>query len=132
MIALVRGTVAVRRSDAVVVDCGGVGYRLAVSAQTLKRVPAVGEPVTLHSHLVVRDDALTLFGFAAEAERERFRLLLGVQGARRRAPRRRSPCRAATPRGCWPATAWSASGSRCRRPPRCSSRRPPTPTRPRT
>ena len=79
MIALVSGTVAVRRPDAVVVDCGGVGYRLAVSAQTLKRVPAVGEPVTLHSHLVVRDDALTLFGFAAEDERELFLLLLGVQ-----------------------------------------------------
>ncbi|MDX6660889.1 MAG: holliday junction helicase RuvA, partial [Solirubrobacteraceae bacterium] len=79
MIALVSGTVAVRRADAVVVDCGGVGYRLAVSAETLKRVPAVGKPVTLHSHLVVRDDALTLFGFASEEERELFLLLLGVQ-----------------------------------------------------
>ena len=79
MIALVSGTVAVRRADAVVVDCGGVGYRLAVSAETLKRVPAVGNPVTLHSHLVVRDDALTLYGFASEEERELFLLLLGVQ-----------------------------------------------------
>ncbi|MDX6675643.1 MAG: holliday junction helicase RuvA [Solirubrobacteraceae bacterium] len=79
MIALVSGTVAVRRADAVVVDCGGVGYRLSVSAETLKRVPAVGKPVTLHSHLVVRDDALTLFGFASEEERELFLLLLGVQ-----------------------------------------------------
>ena len=79
MIALVSGTVAVRRADAVVVDCGGVGYRLAVSAETLKRVPAVGKPVTLHSHLVVRDDALILFGFASEEERELFLLLLGVQ-----------------------------------------------------
>ena len=79
MIALVSGTVAVRRADAVVVDCGGVGYRLAVSAETLKRVPAVGKPVTLHSHLVVRDDALMLYGFASEEERELFLLLLGVQ-----------------------------------------------------
>jgi Holliday junction DNA helicase RuvA len=79
MIALVSGTVAVRRADAVVVDCGGVGYRLAVSAETLKRVPAAGKPVTLHSHLVVRDDALTLYGFASEEERELFLLLLGVQ-----------------------------------------------------
>jgi Holliday junction DNA helicase RuvA len=79
VIALVSGTVAVRRADAVVVDCGGVGYRLAVSAETLKRVPAVGKPVTLHSHLVVRDDALTLYGFASEEERELFLLLLGVQ-----------------------------------------------------
>jgi Holliday junction DNA helicase RuvA len=79
MIALVSGTVAVRRPDAVVVDCGGVGYRLAVSAETLRRVPAVGRPVTLHSHLVVRDDALALYGFATEEERELFLLLLGVQ-----------------------------------------------------
>jgi Holliday junction DNA helicase RuvA len=79
MIALVTGTVAVRRPDAVVVECGGVGYRLAVSAQTLKRVPAVGKTVTLHSHLVVRDDALVLYGFASEEERELFLLLLGVQ-----------------------------------------------------
>ena len=79
MIALVTGTVAVRRPDAVVVECGGVGYRLAVSAETLKRVPAVGKTVTLHSHLVVRDDALILYGFASEEERELFLLLLGVQ-----------------------------------------------------
>jgi len=79
MIALVSGTVAVRRADAVVVDCGGVGYRLAVSAETLRRVPAVGKEVALHSHLVVRDDALALYGFATEEERELFLLLLGVQ-----------------------------------------------------
>jgi Holliday junction DNA helicase RuvA len=79
MIALVTGPVAVRRPDAVVVECGGVGYRLAVSAETLKRVPAVGKTVTLHSHLVVRDDALVLYGFASEEERELFLLLLGVQ-----------------------------------------------------
>jgi len=79
VIALVRGQVAVRRPGDVVVDCGGVGYRLAVSAQTLAHVAAVGEPVTLHSHLVVRDDALALYGFATEEERELFLLLLGVQ-----------------------------------------------------
>jgi holliday junction DNA helicase RuvA len=79
MIALVSGTVAVRRADHVVVDCGGVGYRLAVSAETLRRVPAVGNQVVLHSHLVVRDDALALYGFASEEERELFLMLLSVQ-----------------------------------------------------
>jgi Holliday junction DNA helicase RuvA len=79
MIALVRGEVAVRRTDAVVVDCGGVGYRLAVSTETLKQVPAVDKPVALHAHLVVRDDALALYGFASEEERDLFLLLLGVQ-----------------------------------------------------
>jgi Holliday junction DNA helicase RuvA len=79
MIALISGRVAVRRSDHVVVDCGGVGYRLAVSTETLKRVPVVGTDVLLHTHLVVRDDALALYGFATEEERDLFLMLLGVQ-----------------------------------------------------
>ena len=79
MIALLRGEVAVRRADHVVLDTGGVGYRLAVSAETLRRVPAVGGEVALHTHLIVRDDALQLYGFATEEERELFLLLLGVQ-----------------------------------------------------
>ncbi len=79
MIALISGKVAVRRSDHVVVDCGGVGYRLAVSAETLKHVPAVGHDLLLHTHLVVRDDALALYGFATEEERDLFLMLLGVQ-----------------------------------------------------
>jgi Holliday junction DNA helicase RuvA len=79
MIALVRGEVAGRRPDGVVVLCGGVGYRLAVSAQTLSAVPPVGGEATLHAHLIVRDDSLQLYGFATEAERELFLMLLGVQ-----------------------------------------------------
>jgi holliday junction DNA helicase RuvA len=79
MIALLSGKVAVRRSDHVVIDCGGVGYRLAVSAETLKHVPAVGHDLLLHTHLVVRDDALALYGFATEEERDLFLMLLGVQ-----------------------------------------------------
>ena len=79
MIALLSGEVAVRRADHVVVSCGGVGYRLAVSAETLRHVPAVGHDVTLHTHLIVRDDALALYGFATEEERDLFLLLLGVQ-----------------------------------------------------
>jgi Holliday junction DNA helicase RuvA len=79
VIALVRGTVAVRRGDHVVIETGGVGYRLAVSAETLRRVPAVGRSVTLHGHLIVRDDALMLYGFASEEERDLFLALIGVQ-----------------------------------------------------
>jgi holliday junction DNA helicase RuvA len=79
VIALVRGAVAVRRVDHVVLETGGVGYRLAVSAETLRQVPAVGRTVTLHSHLIVRDDALALFGFATEEERDLFLALIGVQ-----------------------------------------------------
>ena len=80
MIALVSGEVAMRRGDHVVVSCGGVGYRLSVSAETLRHVPRVGEAATLFSHLIVRDDALLLYGFATEEERDLFLLLIGVQG----------------------------------------------------
>jgi Holliday junction DNA helicase RuvA len=80
MIALVAGDVAVRRPDHVVIEtAGGVGYRLAVSAETLRQVPGVGRRVSLHAHLVVRDDALALYGFATEEERELFLALIGVQ-----------------------------------------------------
>jgi Holliday junction DNA helicase RuvA len=79
MIALLEGEVAVRRVDHVVVSCGGVGYRLAVSAETLRHVPRVGEQATLYAHLIVRDDALLLYGFATEEERDLFLLLIGVQ-----------------------------------------------------
>jgi Holliday junction DNA helicase RuvA len=80
MIALVAGEVAVRRPDHVVVEtAGGVGYRLAVSTETLRHVPGVGRPVSLHTHLVVRDDALQLYGFATEEERDLFLALIGVQ-----------------------------------------------------
>jgi Holliday junction DNA helicase RuvA len=80
VIALVAGEVAVRRPDHVVVEtAGGVGYRLAVSTETLRHVPGVGRPVSLHTHLVVRDDALQLFGFATEEERDLFLALIGVQ-----------------------------------------------------
>jgi Holliday junction DNA helicase RuvA len=79
MIALVEGRVAVRRADHVVISCSGVGYRLAVSAETLRHVPRVGEEAALHTHLIVRDDALLLYGFATEEERDLFLLLIGVQ-----------------------------------------------------
>jgi holliday junction DNA helicase RuvA len=81
MIALVAGDVAVRRADHVVVEtASGVGYRLAVSGETLRHVPAVGGQVSLHAHLIVRDDSLNLYGFATEEERDLFLLLIGVQG----------------------------------------------------
>ncbi|MGH2954832.1 MAG: Holliday junction branch migration protein RuvA [Solirubrobacterales bacterium] len=80
MIASVRGEVLVRRPDHVVVESGGVGYRLSVSAETLKAVPARGKEATLHAQLVARDDSLVLYGFASEEERDLFRELTSVSG----------------------------------------------------
>lgn len=80
MIAAVSGEVLVRRPDHVVVDAGGVGYRLNVSTETLRAVPAVGKKASLHAHLVVRDDSMSLYGFATEEERDLFLLLTSVSG----------------------------------------------------
>jgi Holliday junction DNA helicase RuvA len=80
LIASVSGEVLVRRTDHVVIDAAGVGYRLAVSAETLKAVPARGKEATLHSHLVLRDDGIQLYGFASEEERDLFLSLISVSG----------------------------------------------------
>ncbi len=80
MIAAVRGEVLVRRPDHVVIDAAGVGYRLAVSAETLKAVPATGREAFLHTELIARDDSLSLFGFASEEERDLFNELISVSG----------------------------------------------------
>jgi holliday junction DNA helicase RuvA len=80
VIASVSGEVVVRRAGEVVIEAAGVGYRLAVSAETLRHVAAPGERARLLSHLVLRDDGMHLYGFAAEAERDLFLMLIGVQG----------------------------------------------------
>jgi Holliday junction DNA helicase RuvA len=80
VIASVQGEVIIRRSDHVVVAAGGVGYRLDVSSETLKAVPAIGREITLHAHMAVRDDVMRLYGFASEEERDLFLELISVSG----------------------------------------------------
>jgi Holliday junction DNA helicase RuvA len=80
MIASVRGEVLVRRPDHVVIESAGVGYRLTVSTETLKAVPARGKQATLHAHLVARDDTMALYGFGSEEERDLFLNLTSVSG----------------------------------------------------
>jgi Holliday junction DNA helicase RuvA len=80
MIAGVKGEVMVRRPDHVVIEAGGVGYRLTVSSETLKVVPATGREAFLHSELVVREDSMALYGFASEEERDLFGHLVSVSG----------------------------------------------------
>ncbi|MBK5110542.1 MAG: Holliday junction branch migration protein RuvA [Thermoleophilia bacterium] len=80
MIAAVRGEVLVRRADHVVIEAAGVGYRLNVSAETLRGVPAAGQEVFLHAETISRDDSLVLYGFTAEEERDLFQQLIGVSG----------------------------------------------------
>jgi holliday junction DNA helicase RuvA len=80
VIAAVRGEVMVRRPDHVVIDAAGVGYRLTVSSETLKAVPATGRDAFLHAELISREDSLSLYGFSSEEERDLFRLLITVSG----------------------------------------------------
>jgi Holliday junction DNA helicase RuvA len=80
VIASVRGEVVTRLAGDVVIEAAGVGYRMAVSTETLAKVPAVGQEGRLLTHLVLRDDGMHLFGFATQTERELFLLLIGVQG----------------------------------------------------
>ena len=79
VIASVRGRVLSRLPGDVVIEAAGVGYRLAVSSETLSAVPSVGQEATLFTHLVLRDDGMHLYGFSSEAERELFLMLIGVQ-----------------------------------------------------
>ena len=77
MISRLRGTVAARTGAGLVIDVGGVGYLVAATPRVNARV---GEETTVEIHLVVREDALQMYGFASSDERELFELLLGVTG----------------------------------------------------
>jgi Holliday junction DNA helicase RuvA len=80
MIGRLAGTLLVKAPPALLVDVGGVGYEIDAPMSTFYRLPAIGEPVLLHTHLLVREDAQLLYGFASEAERALFRQLLKVTG----------------------------------------------------
>jgi Holliday junction DNA helicase RuvA len=80
MIAQLSGTVAQKNGMEIVVDCHGVGYAVSIPLSTADIVPPVGQNVTLLTIMVVREDAMQLFGFATAAERDAFRLLTSIQG----------------------------------------------------
>lgn len=81
MIALLAGTLAVKEADRVVVRTpGGVGYECFVPTRTLADLPNPGQPVELHTSLVVREDGQTLYGFTSAEERRVFQRLLSASG----------------------------------------------------
>ena len=80
LIGFLRGRLVRRQPPALLVDVGGVGYELEAPMSTFYQLAAAGDEVELHTHLVVRDDAHLLFGFATENERRLFRELLRVSG----------------------------------------------------
>ncbi len=80
MIGSVSGVLVETYPDGALVDVGGVGYRVLAPASVIARLPGAGEKVRLHTHLHVREDALTLFGFTTAEERDLFEVLIGVNG----------------------------------------------------
>lgn len=80
MIGRLRGKLIVKHAPSLLVDVGGVGYELEAPMTTFYELPEVGSEVTLHTHLLVREDAQLLYGFASEQERLMFRTLIKVSG----------------------------------------------------
>jgi Holliday junction DNA helicase RuvA len=80
MIGFLRGTLIQKTPPQLVLDVHGVGYEIEAPMSTFYDLPALGETVKLHTHLVVREDAHILFGFASETERMLFRTLIKVNG----------------------------------------------------
>ena len=79
MIALLRGTLAYKSSDHVIIDVGGVGYRLFIPLSTFYSLPETGD-VSLFTHTHVREDALLLYGFLSMEEKELFGILISISG----------------------------------------------------
>ena len=80
MIGYLNGTLVSKRPPELTMEVAGVGYELEAPMSTFYRLPEAGEPFTLLTHLLVREDAQLLYGFATEAERSLFRNLLKVSG----------------------------------------------------
>ena len=80
MIGRLSGTLAEKNPPQILLDVHGIAYEVNVPMSTFYNLPAVGEPVTLFTHLVVREDAHLLFGFGSESERGAFRQLIKISG----------------------------------------------------
>jgi len=80
MIGFLRGVLAAKKAPSLLLDVNGVGYEIDAPMSTFYKLPALGETVTLHTHLAVREDAHTLYGFHTEAERALFRSLIRTTG----------------------------------------------------
>lgn len=80
MIAHLRGTLLEKHPNTLIVDVQGVGYEVAIPVSVFSSLPEKGQPVSLHIHTQVREDALALFGFLTAADKTLFEKLIGVSG----------------------------------------------------
>lgn len=80
MIGRLRGALVAVRPSGVVVDVGGMGYEVAMTPEAIGALPAVGEEIVVHTHLQVREDDMSLYGFTSAADRDLFRVLISASG----------------------------------------------------
>ena len=80
MIGRLSGRLAEKNPPQILIDCHGVGYEVDVPMSTFYQLPALGEPVSLLTHFIVREDAQILYGFASSGERAAFRQLIRISG----------------------------------------------------
>lgn len=80
MIAYVSGIIDDIAEDNAIIDVGGIGYNVKISADTASRLPGIGEPVKLYTYTCVREDAFQLYGFLSRSDLEIFKLLITVNG----------------------------------------------------
>ena len=80
MIGRLRGVLVSSREQGIVIDVGGVGYEVAMTTRDLASLPGIGEEIVVHTHTHVREDEISIYGFAVEGDRELFRILLTASG----------------------------------------------------
>lgn len=80
MIGRLKGSLAIKKAPLIMIDCHGVGYDVEVSMSTFYQLPAENEPVSVWTHLQIKDDQHALIGFATEQERKLFRTLIKING----------------------------------------------------
>ena len=80
MIASLRGRLTLKQAPAIIIECSGVGYEVQTPMSTFLELPPTGDELFLFTHMVIREDAQTLYGFGTEEERALFRMLLKISG----------------------------------------------------
>ncbi len=80
MISLLNGIIRHKKAPHLIIECAGVGYEVEATLTAFTQLPEVNQPATLYTHLIIREDAHVLFGFATLAERDLFRVLIKVNG----------------------------------------------------
>jgi len=80
MIGYLTGKIVVKKPTHIILDVNGVGYRVRITLNTYENLPDIGQTASIHTHLVVKEDALDLYGFFNPSEKEMFELLIGING----------------------------------------------------